>query len=127
MEAEYRKVLTMQEGSGMTSVWNEYFCLTPNGNGTATLEVCQYEALAEIPQDEGWDEVLPGEIEGKKVVGVEDDFIVGGELECYDDGRVFTFSSAEIQRAIDWIKSEYFEVTDEIVRTAQRRETPMRS
>jgi hypothetical protein len=52
---------------------------------------------------------------------------MGGELECYGDGRVFTFSSAEIQRAIDWIKSEYFEVTDEIVRTAQRRETPMRS
>lgn len=98
----------------MTSVWNEYLCLTQNGNGNATLEVCRYEALAEIPQDEDWDEVLPEEIEGKKVIGVEDDFIVGGELDCYDE-RVLTYSADNFEQAIDWIKSEHFEVTGQLI------------
>jgi hypothetical protein len=60
---------------------------------------CRYEALAEIPHDKDWDEIyenLPEEIEGRKVVGVEDDFFVGGELDRWDK-RIFTYSSADLE------------------------------
>jgi len=110
MPQELSKIISTGEGSGMTSVWNDYLWLTRSGNGTATLtatlEVCLYEALAEIPPDEDWDEILPEDIEGKKVVGVEDDFIVGGELECWDD-RTITYSKADLEAAIQLIDAEH--------------------
>jgi hypothetical protein len=115
MGVNKRKILSEREGSGMTSVWDEYLCVTQNGDGSATLEVCMYEALGAIPSDEDSDDlVIPEEIGGKKVVGVSDEFFVGGELDCYD-GRVLTYSAPDIERAIDWIASKYFEVTDQLI------------
>jgi hypothetical protein len=68
-------------------------------------------------EDYDWDEIyknLPEEFNGKKVIGVQDDFIIGGELQCCD-GRVLTYSGADLERAIRWVESEHFDVTQELI------------
>lgn len=115
MTNDYPKVISVREGWGMTSTWKEYLRLSQDDDGRAMLEVCRYEALAETPDDEDWDGPLPEEIDGKKVVGVEDDYIVGGELARWDD-RTLTYSAADIDRAIRWIGSLHFKLTDDLIR-----------
>jgi hypothetical protein len=75
----------------------------PNEDGTALL-YCRYEVLAsaEYFADERGEVNLPDEIAGKTVVGVEEDWIVGGELTgC---GAGWTYSLTEISGAIDWVR-----------------------
>lgn len=74
----------------MSSLWNEYLCLVPGEFEPYKLFIAQYEALAEASDyydEELEDYVLPAEIDGKPVVGVEDDYVTGGDLiyqECSD-------------------------------------------
>jgi hypothetical protein len=112
---EYPKILAVREGSGRTSVWNEYLCLNPIGPDKAALQVCRYEALAEYerPEDDEHEISLPAEIDGKKVVGVEDGYIVGGELACYDDWEI-VYGVDEIDDVAKRIK-DLFDVDDGII------------
>ena len=57
----------------MTSVWNEYLRLSRDRDGTARLEICRHEVLAEWEEDEDGELLpLPDEIDGKQVVGIEE-------------------------------------------------------
>jgi hypothetical protein len=50
--SEFPKILAIRETSSMASTWNEYLRLDKNNDGTAKLEICQHEALAEAEFDE---------------------------------------------------------------------------
>jgi hypothetical protein len=105
----------MREASSMVSTWNEYLRLDKNDDGTAKLEICQYESLAEAEcDDDGNDLPLPTQIEGKDVIGVEDGYIVGGPLSCYDD-RFIVFGLGEIDLAITWLKTQMFKTDDKMI------------
>jgi len=112
---EYPKIIAVREGSGRTSVWNEYLCLNLNGPGKAALQVCRYEALAEYerPEDDESEIPLPTEIDGKAVVGVEDGYVVGGELARYDDWEL-VYGIDEIDDVVKQLKDR-FAVDDGIV------------
>ena len=57
----------------LVSVWNH--------DGTAKVEICQYEVLAEVERDDDGNELpLPKHIGGKEVISVEDGYIVGGAV-----------------------------------------------
>lgn len=80
--------------------------------------------MAEIPQDEDEDAlVIPEKIDGKKVVGIEDEYFVGGDLDR-DDDRALTYSSKDVQRAIEWIESEQFEITSQLARELHNAAKP---
>jgi hypothetical protein len=113
---EYPKIIAVREGSGRTSVWNEYLCLNLNGPGKAAIQVCRYEALAEYerPEDDEGEIPLPAEIDGKTVVGVEDGYIVGGELVCCDD-REMVYGLDEIDDVVEQLKDYQFHVDASIV------------
>jgi len=76
--------------------------------------------LGEWEEDEEGEPLpVPDEIDGKKVIGIEDDYIVGGELGYWDDGSL-TYSAGDLARAIRWIDSERFKVTPELVQELRR-------
>jgi hypothetical protein len=113
--SEYPKILATREGASMASTWTEYLRLSKTGPRAALLQVCMYEALAEAPEpeDDDHEPEIPREIDGKKVVSVDDGWIVGGELSALD-GRWFLFQSGEVEAAVEWLKGERWEVTRDI-------------
>ena len=84
------------------------------------LEICQYEALAEAKYDDDGNELpLPAQIDGKEVIGVEDGYIIGGTLSCWDD-RFLVFGIGQIDVAITWLKSNGFKPDNEIIAELQK-------
>jgi hypothetical protein len=112
---EYPKIIAERVRSSMADCEREYLRLTPNEDGTATLAVCRYEALASAEEfvNEKGEENLPDSIAGKTVVGIEDEWIVGGELACH--GSRCTYRATEISSAIDWVRLNGWVPTNYIV------------
>jgi hypothetical protein len=112
---EYPKIIAERERSSMAASWREYLRLALNDDGTATLAVCRYEVLASVDEfaNEGGEVNLPDKIAGKTVVGVEDDWIVGGELTCYGSG--WTYGQSEFSGAIGWVRINGWVPTNAIV------------
>jgi len=81
------EILAFREASTMASSWTEYLCLKTTSTGTRVLEVCQYEPLAEYQgcDEDGNELPIPKMIGGKVVVGVEDGYLVGGNLSRSSD------------------------------------------
>jgi hypothetical protein len=86
-----------------------------SSESTATLAVCRYEALASAEEfvNEKGELNLPESIAGKTVVGIEDEWIVGGELACH--GSRWTYRATEISSAIDWVRLNGWKPTNYIV------------
>jgi hypothetical protein len=118
--SDYPMILTGHEASSMVSTWNEYLVLDRNHDGNAKLEICQYEALAEAECDDDGNELpLPKHINGKEVIGVEDGYIVGGALACYDD-RSLIYGPREIKVAIEWLKTKGFKIDNDLIAELQK-------
>jgi hypothetical protein len=110
------KILAERASATLASAWNEYLTIRNIGPGRARLEICQYEVLAEwfAREDEDGNEILvPSIYKGKKVVGVEDGYLVGGDL-IPSDSDWCEVDTTDIDEAIDWIKSEKFKVGHDI-------------
>ena len=62
------------------SHWTQYLCVRRVRPGLAAVEICKYEVLCDFsPYDEDDNPVeIPREMDGKKVIGFEDGFLVGG-------------------------------------------------
>lgn len=76
-------VLAQREYSTMSSTWMEYLTLTKGQEHRYLIASASYDALAEANEyfnEEKDDYEIPTEINGKKVIGVEDGYIIGGEL-----------------------------------------------
>jgi hypothetical protein len=106
-------VLGTEENSSMVSTWKEFVCLQRLSDARFELSVRGYEVLGEASgyRDEETGEYhLPSEIDGSTVVGVEDEYVVGGSLVPHSDDRYpLVFSSirneddkSEIQ---EWLRS----------------------
>jgi hypothetical protein len=115
METEYPKVLDSRKASTMMSTWTEYLRLSMEHEGTAILEICKYEALAELEADDEGKVVVPEEIYGVKVVGVEGGLIIGGELICDNDEKRFTFTQATLADAISWLEAERWKASEQML------------
>lgn len=81
-------VLAEREASSMTSHWTEYLCIRLNEDGSVVLFTGRYTALADAADyfdEESRAHDLPSLIDGQDVIGVEDDYVVGGELSYFED------------------------------------------
>jgi len=116
-------ILAEREESSMVSNWNEYCCLLRLPENRLRLFTGRYEGLADIHQyyneeTENYD--LPDEIDGKQVVGREDEIVVGGELQSYDDEVEFVDPSAIEVRS--WLDAKRWStvVSIEMIRNVAR-------
>ncbi len=108
-----RVVLGSRDASTMVSSWTEYLCVRTLGPGRAILEVCMYEAFAQFEgcDDDGNELDVPETYEGKQVVGIEDGYLVGGELMLIEDMETLTFSRDDFDQASRWVAAQNFEVS----------------
>jgi hypothetical protein len=108
MPDEYPKIIADREQASMVSCWNEYLQLTRNVDGSATIAVCQYGPLANVADftDENDELKLPDEIDGTPVIGVEDEWIIGGELVLV---RELTYRDAP--EALEWLREDGWKLT----------------
>jgi hypothetical protein len=93
MESKYT-VLDEREESSTSSCWNVYLCLCVGDKKTYRLFNGRYEALAEREEyynEETEDFDIPDEIRGLKVVGIEDDCVVGGEPHWFEEKDTVEF------------------------------------
>lgn len=59
---------------------------------------------------------IPTHIDGKEVVGVEDDYVIGGDLACHDVGDAalaLEFGNDDKQLVDEWLSDVQFDLTDE--------------
>ena len=102
------KVINWGEQSTMASTWTEYLCIERLTKDDFELSIRSYEVLGEAmdysDDDGNWD--LPDEIGGMKVMGLEDEYVVGGNLVLHseDYGEV-KFSDPQDKEVSDWLKS----------------------
>lgn len=90
----------------MVSCWDEFLCLTMGGEKGYKLFTGQYEALAskyDYFDEETEDYELPDEIDGVPVIGINDEYIVGGELQCFDDSQTVEFDDTEDPALAQWL------------------------
>ena len=105
-------IISKRESSTLVSTWNEYLTIRKICPGRAVLEVCQYECLAEwngYEDEDGDEKPIPESYNGKSVIGVEDGYLVGGDLSVAEyDG--YEFSIVTLNDAKNWIVAEGFSV-----------------
>tara|TARA_B100000676_G_C17888887_1_gene738064 strand:- start:484 stop:894 length:411 start_codon:yes stop_codon:yes gene_type:complete len=92
--------------SGPGSSWIEYLVLERLEDGYK-LDIRVYDFLGEVDSEEGedGDSIYPEEIDGKKIVHVDDGFAYGGDLvQATDDTPEITFKTFD-QKILDgWLK-----------------------
>lgn len=112
-------VIAQREASSMASTWNEYLCLTKGEFNTYKLYTAQYDFLAELNDfyDEELDDyLLPEQIEGQVVMGIEDDYVVGGKLVAQDESVPVEFASVFDAELRDWLKHTGWSQFDVLVK-----------
>lgn len=102
------KVINSGEQSTMASAWTEYLCIEKLTKNDFKLSIRSYEVLGQAidysDEDGEWD--LPDEIDGMKVMGLEDEYVVGGNLVLHsdEDGEV-KFTDPKHRDVLDWLES----------------------
>ena len=87
-------ILGRRAETSLSSSWNEFLCVEKIQSDQWEFTIRTYEVLSECDEYSSYDEEgnevesieLPETIDGKKVIGVEDDLIVGGDLNLVNDG-----------------------------------------
>ena len=92
--------------SGPGSSWIEYLVLERLEDGFK-LDIRVYDYLGEVDSEEGedGDSIYPEEIDGKKIVFVDDGFARGGDLvQAADDTPEITFKTFDEKILDGWLK-----------------------
>ena len=117
MERKF-EVFSEKYDSNMMDTWTVYLLLVRHLDGTFEIGGAQYEILgtASSYSDEDCGILLPKKIDGKSVVGVEGDYVVGGELSLeFSQYSTFRFTEFCREEIVDYLASEGWEerlVTD---------------
>jgi hypothetical protein len=84
-------------------------------DGKVTLDIRQYEVLAEADrfENDNGELELPDSINGKAVIGLEDGYVVGGDLQRSDDWELCV-AHAHVESAVVTLR-EQFDLDDEAV------------
>ena len=101
-------ILDERRQSGRVSSWNEYLCLQRLSSNEFEISVCGYEILGERDayyNEENDEFELPETIDGKSVVTIEDEWVVGGNLVNHSDELMpLRFRTEEVADLIVWLK-----------------------
>jgi hypothetical protein len=88
--------------------WDEYLVLEKLEDGRFKLDIRVYEVLTESGNyfdEEKDDYVLPAQIDGKNVVGLIDEYVIGGDLvQMQDDTPEITFKIFDQEILSGWLK-----------------------
>jgi hypothetical protein len=107
MEIGEIKTLDYREGSSIASTWSEYLCIQRMSCRKYDVFVGGYEVIGEVSDfydEEQDEEIIPDQIDGCDVVGVEDGYIVGGEIVRNEGEGQVTISKNPDQTFDVWLE-----------------------
>jgi hypothetical protein len=121
------QIAASRERATPGSSWCEYLCVEQAPDLlTFRLWTGQYEPLADRndfydPQTD--DYCLPDEIDGKEVIGIEDDYVVGGDLAPVGDDVALSFTDPAAPEVQEWLNSNGWDkglvtAVDAVIRNA---------
>ena len=111
------QIVASREGSTMASTWSEDLCLKKITNTKFELFIGGYEVVAEESDffdEETGEEEVPDEIDGFPVRGIEDGYVIGGEILKNEDNGEIQFSIFDTKEVSDWLKSVKWDDVDTI-------------
>lgn len=120
MDAGEIKIIATRERSTPASTWSEDLCLKRVSQTHFKLFVGGYEVVGETSEffdEETGEEEIPDEIGGYPVRGVEDGYVIGGEIVKNEEYGEFQFSDFKAADVRDWLASvnwEYAALLQEI-------------
>jgi hypothetical protein len=92
----------------------EYLCLANSDDGGYVLFSGRYEAIAEASQfynEETEEYDIPDEIDGTRVAGVECEYVVGGELQYWNQSEAVKFTRIDDEAVAGWLHDSDWEQT----------------
>ena len=105
------QILSTIDQMNMVSWWTLFLCRESLNDGFQ-LSVRRYEILGEYEEhydDEKEEYIVPDQIDGKNVVGVEEYFVVGGDLLLEEEyGESEFFRNLTDEEAVSFINSTPF-------------------
>jgi hypothetical protein len=99
-------IIAEREASSMVSVWREYLCLRAGSAKRFQAFIGVYQSLERASRfynDDTGDYVLPEKIEGHLVHGIEDEWVVGGDLDYYYDEDQIEFDTVSDDSLFEWL------------------------
>ena len=106
------KIIDSREGSSPASTWSEDLCLKRVSQTHFELFVGGYEVVGETSEffdEETGEEEIPDEIGGYPVQGIEDGYVIGGEIVKNEEYGEFQFSDFKAADVRDWLASVNWE------------------
>jgi hypothetical protein len=79
------RILETIQQSSMASTWTEHLCIHRTPDGKWCLDIRGYEVVGETNEFEDENGDLPNQIDGKEVVGTEDEYVVVDHLVPHSD------------------------------------------
>lgn len=125
-----KRILCSREQSSMVSTWTDHLCIEGTESGKFKLSTCWYEMIGSIyelvPAEELYDEydemIIPDEIDGIKVLGLDEDhYVFIDNLVANSESEAFDSTSMEIARSYltkeGWDSATQGAVWEDIVST----------
>ena len=101
------KIIKSRDANQMAfSNWTEYLVLTHGETKKYKLFTGQFEVLGEREDyyDEDTDDYeLPEEIDGKAVEGIEEEYVIGGDLTHFDASQAVEFDDMTDAALTSWM------------------------
>lgn len=99
-------IIAERERVNMVTGWTEFLCLDTGDNKKFRLFTGRYKSLgpsSSYREPETGEYLLPDEIDGETVVGTEDDWVVGGELDWYNAEDTVEFDGLNEEDVQIWL------------------------
>lgn len=103
------EVLAEREESSMASTCTKYLCLQFGDSKAYCLFTGMYEGLEQASEyfnEDTEDYDLPEEIDGKKVVGIDDETVIGGDPSWSTSDEVIEFDTIADLALNKWLKEQ---------------------
>jgi hypothetical protein len=104
--AKLAQTIAEREESSMAACWNVYLSICPGDSGRYRIFNGRYEALAEREayyNEDTEDFDIPDQINGVKVFGIEDDWIVGGDPTWINTADTVEFETIDSLSFREWL------------------------
>lgn len=104
-----REVVAWRQASSAVCTWKEFLCVSGIAPDIGLLEVCTYEPLGEFKcvDDPGNVIKLPKRREGKRVIGIEEGYLYGGQLTALL-GERFEYRAEDVEEVIRQLEHSRF-------------------
>jgi hypothetical protein len=100
------EIIDERQPPTMGDAWSEYLCIEKVGENEFELSLRIYEFLGQYADfcDDDGEFLNPRKIDGKEVMAIEDEYIIGGDLIKKSEDEQITFRQNSTDEVRGWLK-----------------------